>query len=71
MEEVTLVGVDLGKHSFHLHAQDRKGKEAFRRKVTRRQLVELFANFPTCTIAMEACDDTGAPIGPRYLRCEC
>ncbi|MBB5501646.1 hypothetical protein HDG37_005881 [Paraburkholderia sp. MM5384-R2] len=39
MEEVTLVGIDLGKHSFHLHAQDQKGKEVFRRKVTRRQLV--------------------------------
>jgi transposase len=55
MEEVTLVGIDLGKYSFYLHAQNRKGKEVFRRKVTRKQLVELFANFPTCTIAMEAC----------------
>ncbi len=22
MNEVTLIGIDLGKHSFHLHAQD-------------------------------------------------
>jgi hypothetical protein len=35
MEEVTLVEIDLGKHSFHLHAQDRMGKEVFRRNVTR------------------------------------
>ncbi|MBN3851721.1 IS110 family transposase [Paraburkholderia sp. Ac-20342] len=65
MEEVTLVGIDLGKHSFHLHAQDRKGKEIFRRKVTRRQLVELFVNFPACTIAMEAC--AGAHFMARTL----
>ena len=65
MEEVTLVGIDLGKHSFHLHAQDRKGREVFRRKVTRRQLVELFANFPICTIAMEAC--AGAHFMARTL----
>ena len=23
MQDVTLVGIDLGKHSFHLHGQDR------------------------------------------------
>lgn len=55
MQDVTLVGIDLGKHSFHLHGQDRKGKEVFRRKVTCKQLVELPANFPACTIVMEAC----------------
>jgi hypothetical protein len=26
MDDVTLVGIDLGKHSFHLHGQNAKGK---------------------------------------------
>jgi len=26
MQDATLIGIDLGKHSFHLHGQDRHGK---------------------------------------------
>ncbi len=26
MEDVTLVGIDFGKHTFHVHGQDRHGK---------------------------------------------
>jgi transposase len=43
MQNVTLVGIDLGKHAFHLHGQDRQGKAVFRKKVSRKQLVEFFA----------------------------
>lgn len=55
MQNVTLVGIDLGKHSFHLHGQDRHGKAVFRKKVNRKQLVEFFATFHACTVVMEAC----------------
>jgi transposase len=55
MQEVTLVGIDLGKHSFHLHGQDGHGKAVFRRKVSRKQLVEFFATLQPCTVVMEAC----------------
>ena len=41
MQDVTLVGIDLGKHSFHLHGQDRHGKAVFRKKVSRKQLTEV------------------------------
>ena len=61
MDSVTLVGIDLGKHSFHLHGQDRKGQAVFRRKVNRKQLVEFFAKFHPCTAVMEAC------AGAHYL----
>jgi hypothetical protein len=27
-----LIGVDLGKHVFHLHSQDESGREVFRKK---------------------------------------
>lgn len=33
MQSVTLVGIDLGKHSFHLHGQDQLGRAVFRKKV--------------------------------------
>jgi transposase len=55
LQDVTLVGIDLGKHSFHLHGQDRRGKGVFRKKLSRKQLVEFFATFHACTIVMEAC----------------
>ena len=55
MQDVTLVGVDLGKHSFHLHGQDARDKIVFRRKVSRKQLIEFFATFHACTVVMEAC----------------
>ncbi|WP_420955260.1 IS110 family transposase [Burkholderia gladioli] len=55
MQDATLVGIDLGKHSFHLHGQDRRGKAVFRKKVGRKQLFEFFATFQTCTVVMESC----------------
>jgi transposase len=55
MQNVTLVGIDLGKHSFHLHGQDRHGKAVFRKKVTRKQLNEFFARLDACVVVMEAC----------------
>jgi len=55
MDDVTLVGIDLGKHSFHLHGQDAKGKALFRKKMSRKELIEFFATFHACTVVMEAC----------------
>lgn len=59
MQDATLVGIDLGKHSFHLHGQDRRGKAVFRKKVGRKQLFEFFATFHTCTVVMESCRSWG------------
>jgi transposase len=55
MEEVKLIGIDLGKHVFHLHGQNKAGKAVFRKKVSRKQLVEFFATLHACTVVMEAC----------------
>lgn len=65
MEDVTLIGIDLGKHSFHLHGQDRRGKAVFRRKFSRKQLIEFLAPFHRCTVVMEAC--AGAHHMARHL----
>lgn len=55
MDNVTMIGIDLGKHSFHLHGQDRAGKVVFRKKISWKQLLEFFATFHPCTVVMEAC----------------
>jgi len=38
MKESALLGIDLGKHSFHLHGQDKSGREVFRKKCSRPQI---------------------------------
>ncbi|EJO6495167.1 IS110 family transposase, partial [Citrobacter freundii] len=48
-------GIDLGKNSFHIHCQDRRGKAVYRKKFTRPKLIEFLATCPATTIAMEAC----------------
>ena len=55
MKDVTLVGIDLGKHSFHLHGQDRDGRAVFRKKLGRQQMMQFLGNLPCCMVAMEAC----------------
>jgi transposase len=55
MDPVSLIGIDLGKHSFHLHGQDRHGKAVLRKKFGRKELVEFLANFQPTTVVMEAC----------------
>jgi transposase len=55
MNAVSLIGIDLGKHSFHLHAQDGLGRMVFRKKLSRQQLLRTLANVPACRVVMEAC----------------
>lgn len=61
MNTVTLIGIDIGKHTFHLHAQDKSGKEVSRKKCSRLQMMRFLANHPPCTVVMEAC------AGSHYL----
>lgn len=55
MSTVTLIGIDLGKHSFHPHGQDATGRMVFRKKCSRQQLFALLGNMPCRTVVMEAC----------------
>lgn len=65
MQDVTLIGIDLGKHSFHVHGQDRNGKALLRKKFSRKQLLEFLAKFHVCSVVMEAC--AGAHYMARQL----
>jgi transposase len=55
MKEVTVLGIDLAKSVFQVHGNDAHGKTVFSRKISRAKLLSFIANFPTCTIGMEAC----------------
>ncbi len=55
MSESALIGIDLGKHTFHLHGQDKSGREVFRKKCSRAQMMQFLASSQSCVVAMEAC----------------
>ncbi|VVP16036.1 IS110 family transposase ISBcen1 [Pseudomonas fluorescens] len=55
MNNVAIVAIVLGKHTFHLHAQDDRGHELYHKKFNRTGLARHLASLEPCTVAMEAC----------------
>lgn len=55
MQNVALIGIDLGKRTFHIHCQDKSGKALLRKKFTRTKLIEFLASCSPTTVVMEAC----------------
>ncbi|MBS9444282.1 IS110 family transposase, partial [Photorhabdus heterorhabditis] len=55
MSTIALIGIDLGKHSFHIHCQDQSGKALPRKKFTRTKLMEFLAGCSPAIVVMEAC----------------
>jgi transposase len=59
---VAVIGIDIGKHSFHVVGLDRRGTIVLRHKWSRGQVEARLANLPPCLIGMEAC------VGAHHLR---
>lgn len=55
MQNVTLIGIDLGKHSFHIHCQDKQGNPLLRKKFSRSQLMHFLGSCQVATVVMESC----------------
>jgi transposase len=55
ISEIAIVGIDIGKTSFHVIGLDRRGAVLLRQRWTRGQVEARFANMPPCLIGMEAC----------------
>jgi transposase len=53
--QVSTIGLDIAKHVFQVHGVDEHGQTALRRKVSRGQLLKLFAGLEPCLIGIEAC----------------
>src|SRR5215475_13464583 len=52
---VAVIGIDIGKNSFHIVGHDQRGAIVLRQKWSRGQLEGRLANVPPCLIGMEAC----------------
>src|ERR1700689_565685 len=52
---VSVVGIDMGKNSFHVVGHDERGAIVLRQKWSRGQVEAPFANMPRCLVGMEAC----------------
>jgi transposase len=52
---VAVVGIDIGKYSFHVVGLDQRGAIVLRQKWSRSQLGSRFADMPPCLVGMEAC----------------
>jgi transposase len=53
--EIAVVGIDIGKTSFHVIGLDRRGAVVLRQRWSRSQVAARFANMPPCLVGMEAC----------------
>ena len=63
---IAVVGIDIGKNSFHIVGLDDRGAIVLRQKWSRSQVEARFANMPPCLIGIEAC--VGAPHLSRKLK---
>jgi transposase len=52
---IAVVGIDIGKDSFHIVGLDDRGAIVLRQKWSRNQVRARFASMPPCLIGMEAC----------------
>jgi transposase len=52
---IAVIGIDIGKNSFHIVGHDHHGAIVLRQKWSRGQVETRLANLPPCLIGMEAC----------------
>jgi transposase len=52
---IAVMGVDIGKNSFHIVGLDQRGAIVLRQRWSRGQVESRLANMPPCLIGMEAC----------------
>jgi transposase len=55
MNNSHIIGIDLGKNSFHLVGHDQVGHQLFKKKLTRQKLLEFLSLHAPVIIAMESC----------------
>ncbi len=55
MNDLHVIGIDIGKDVFHLVGFDGEGNVVLRRKIKRLALTDAFKKLPCCIVGMEAC----------------
>lgn len=64
--KVTRIGLDIAKQVFHVHGVDERGKKQVSKQLSRKKVLEYFAQLPPCLVGMEACG--GSHYWARELR---
>jgi transposase len=54
--EIAVIGIDIGKNSFHVVGLDKRGAIVLRQKWSRGQIEARLANLQPCLVGMEACN---------------
>ena len=63
---MALIGLDIAKSVFQVHAADGKGRPVARRKLKREEVEPFFRTAPSCIVGLEACP--GAHHWARLIR---
>lgn len=66
MDKISVLGIDLGKSVFHVHAADANGRTVLERRCTRQGLRSWLVKLEPCLIGMETC--AGAHHWGRWLQ---
>ena len=53
--KISVIGIDLGKQTFHVYGVDEQGQPAVKKKLTRNKLQELMLRLEPCLVGMESC----------------
>lgn len=55
MSQEVVIGLDLAKNVFQVHAIDATGQPVVRRQLRRAEVLKFFAKLPPCLVGMEPC----------------
>ena len=55
MPNINILGIDIGKSTFHIVGHDLSGKEVCRKKLSRLKLIHYLSTLTPTTVAMESC----------------
>lgn len=53
--KISVLGIDLGKHGFHVHGVDEQGRRVLQKKFSRAKLMEFMGRLEPCLVGLEAC----------------
>ena len=54
-KEIVVVGLDLAKNVFQVHAIAHDGSPVVRRQLRRTEVLKFFGSLSSCLVGMEAC----------------
>src|SRR5208282_3202791 len=55
MKEISVIGLDLAKRVFQVHAVDTAGEVAAQKRLARAEVLNWFSKIKPCLVGMEAC----------------